>query len=182
MLTADSKIVYPSQGPCLIEAVVNRVIDERPQMFYQLRVLNGGGNLFIPVEKVESIGIRPLLNKSEIPTLMRHLSQPAEVADNHRQRSLRNLKLLAYGSAFDLAEIVGSLAELRSLKSLGFGEHKAYEKAKELLACEIAEVMGTTREAAIKQIEAALGAQADSATRRMMTSRIISGTRRPQAR
>lgn len=177
LMRAGKKIVYPSQGPCLIEAIVERIIDERPRMFYQLRVLNGGGDLFIPVMKVEAIGIRPLLNITEIPKLMAHLSQPVEVADNYRQRNLRNQKLFSTGSAFDLAEIVGSLAEMRSSKPLSFGEHKTLERAKELLACEIAEVMRTTKEAAIEQVEAAVGARAkktqtESATReRLITDR-----------
>ena len=176
ILTNGSKIVYPSQGPCLIGPIVKKIIDERPRMFYQLLVLNGGGgDLFIPVEKVEAVGIRLLLDMSEIPKLMDHLSQPAAVADGYRQRNLHNLKLFASGSAFDLAEIVGSLTELQNARSLAFGEQKNLEKAKWLLVCEIAEVTGTTREAANEQVEAALATrakkgQADTAARRRMTA------------
>lgn len=178
ILTNGSKIVYPSQGPCLIGPIVKRVIGERPRMFYQLLVLNGGGgDLFIPVEKVEAVGIRLLLNISDIPKLMDHLSQPAAVADSYRQRNLHNMKLFASGSAFDLAEVIGSLTELNKIKPLSFGETKTLEKAKGLLVCEIAEAMGTSREVARAQVEAALAtrdrkAQADApAGRRMANSR-----------
>ncbi len=176
ILTAGSKIVYPSQGACLIGPIVNRIIDAQPRMFYQLLVLNDcGGDLFIPVEKIEAVGIRPLLNTSEIPKLLDHLIQPAAIAANYRQRNSHNLKLFTSGSAFDLAEIVGSLTELNNARSLSFGEHKTLERAKGLLICEIAEVMGTTREAAKEQIETALKArakkaQAGSAARRRMAA------------
>jgi RNA polymerase-interacting CarD/CdnL/TRCF family regulator len=177
LMTGD-KIVYPSQGPCLIGPLIERVIDEQPLMFYQLIVLDDcGGDLFVPVEKVASVGIRLLLNISEIPKLMEYLIQPAAMADSYRQRNLHNLKLFASGSAFDLAEIVGSLTELHNTRSLSFGEHKTLEKAKRLLVCEIAEVMATTRAAAMEQIEGVLAARTkkaqvgSAARRRMMASR-----------
>lgn len=159
-LTTGSRIVYPSQGPCLVKAVVKRTISERPLMFYQLLVLNeGGGELFIPVEKVGAVGIRLLLERSAINDLFERLSRPAILADNYRTRQLYLLELFASGSAFDLAEVVGSLTQLHRRKSLSFGEHKTLEKAKGLLACEIAEVMGMTKEAAMVQVEAALMAR-----------------------
>jgi len=175
LLTPGSKIVYPSQGPCLIGAIVEKTIAERPLSFYQLLVLSdGGGELFIPVEKVDMVGIRLLLNRSEIPKLMVRLSQPGAIADNYRARSLYISDLFASGSAFDLAEIVGSLTELHTSKALSFREHKVLERAKALLVCEVAEVMGMTKEAATGQVDAALAArdskaQNDRAARSSLT-------------
>ena len=161
LMTVGSKIVYPSQGPCLIKAIVQKTIAERPLMFYQLLVLNeGGGELFIPVEKVGTVGIRLLLNCSEIPKLLGRLSQPASTADNYRARSHHISELFVSGSAFDLAEIVGSLTELHASKPLSFREHKTLERAKALLVCEIAEVMQITREVAMGRVEATLAARA----------------------
>jgi CarD family transcriptional regulator len=176
LLTTGSLIVYPSQGPCLIGPIIEKVIDGRPLRFYQLLVLNGGGGeLFIPVSKAEAIGIRPLLRFSEIPQLLDRLAQPISVVDNYRQRHVYILKLLASGSAFDLAEAVGLLTESNKIRPLSFGENKTFERAKELLVCEIAEVMGTSKEAAKAQIEAALAArdrkaQADAPARRRMAN------------
>ena len=160
LLTNGSRIVYPSQGPCMVTATIERLIEGQPRQFYQLRVLgDGGGDLFIPVEKIEAVGIRLLLTHCEIPRLMDHLARPTTVADTFRERSHCIVKLFASGSAFDLAEIVGSLTELHTKKPLSFGEHKALEKAKALLVCEVAEVIGSSREAALLQVEAALGAR-----------------------
>ena len=112
-LAIGNKVIYPCQGPCLIGAVVKRIVDDRPMMFYQLLPLNnGGGKLFVPVDNIETIGIRPLLKKSEIPKLLDRLKEPAQSADNRSQRTRDNLKLLTSGSAFALAELVESLTEL----------------------------------------------------------------------
>jgi RNA polymerase-interacting CarD/CdnL/TRCF family regulator len=146
-------------------------------MFYQLLVLNdGGGDLFIPVDKIAAVGIRRLIELAEIPALLDHLTQPASVADNYRQRRLYIMKLFASGSVFDLAEIVGSLTELNKVRPLSFGENKTLEKAKGLLVCEIAEVAAISRDAARAQVEAALETRArkakgGAATRSMTASR-----------
>jgi len=180
LLTVGSKIVYPSQGPCRIISMVERLIDQQPRTFYQLRALNGGGcDLFIPLEKVETIGIRLLLELSEIPRLLDHLTQPVIVVDNFRQRRVYILELFASGLAFDLAEIVGSLTELNNTRSLAFGEHKTLERSKQLLTLEIAEVMGTTREAAEERVEAALATRIRKALAGSTTGRRIANSRNP---
>jgi RNA polymerase-interacting CarD/CdnL/TRCF family regulator len=158
-LTAGDKIVYPSQGPCIIGSIVERIIGDRALMFYQLVVLNEGGDLFVPVDKVKAVGIRQLLEKSEIPKLLDHLKQPAKAADSWRQRNLENLRLFASGSAFDLAEIVETLTELSETKSLSFGECNKLDRAKRLLICEISEVTGETKEQVEQQVDDALKAR-----------------------
>lgn len=160
MLTVGNKVVYPRQGPCLIGAVVERIFDGRPVMFYQLIVLNnGGGEMFVPVDNVQTVGIRPLLGKTEIPKLLDRLTQSAQASDNRKQRSRENLKSLASGSAFDLAEVVESLTELSETTTLSIGERKILDRARALLVYEISEVMGDTEEEAEQQIDQALKAR-----------------------
>ena len=159
-LIVGNKVIYPSQGPCLIGAMVKRIIDDRPMMFYQLLVLNeAGGDLFVPVDNVRAIGIRPLLERSEIPKLLDRLKQPTQSADTWKQRAVDNQKLFATGSAFDLAEVVESLTELSETKALSFGEHKTHDRAKRLLICEISEVMSETEGEAEEEVDQALKAR-----------------------
>jgi CarD family transcriptional regulator len=125
--------------------------------FYQLLVLDDGrGKLFVPVDKLKTIGIRPLLKKPEIPRLLDQLRRPSRAAVDRKQRVRDNLKLLASGSAFDLAEIVESLTELIETKELSLGERGTLERAKRLLVCEISEVMGETKQEAEDQVDQAL--------------------------
>jgi RNA polymerase-interacting CarD/CdnL/TRCF family regulator len=156
VLNSGAKVVYPAQGPCLIGAVVERHIGDALLTFYQLVVLNdGGGNLFVPVDKVLALGIRPLLDRSEIPRLLEQLKTSGKSADTSKQRGIDNLKLMASGSAFDLAEVVASLTLLKQTKALSFSEGKLLERAKQLLVCEISEVMSESRELADEQVDTA---------------------------
>lgn len=160
ILTVGNKVIYPCQGPCLIGAVVKRTVDGGPMMFYQLIILNnGGGKMFVPVDNAQAVGIRPLLGKTEIPKLLTRLTQSTQTSDDHKQRTRDNLKLLASGSAFDLAEIVESLTELSETKTLSVGDHRTLDRAKALLISEISEVIEETKEEAEQQVDMALKAR-----------------------
>jgi len=157
LLTVGDKVVYPSQGPCLISAVVKKVVDGRPMSFYHLALLDDSpGGLFVPIGKVQSLGIRQLLEKSEIPKLLSRLKKACAPAKNWKQRALDNLKLFASGSAFDLAEVVESLTELSETKALTPRDRHTLERARKLLVCEISEVTGKTKSAAGEQVDEAL--------------------------
>jgi CarD family transcriptional regulator len=160
ILTSGNKVIYPSQGPCLIGPVINKVIDGRPISFYQLALLdNSGGELFVPVDKAQTIGIRPLLNRSDIPKVLDLLQEPSGADKDWRQRAVDNFKLLTSGSTFDLAEVVKSLTMLGRKRELSFRESQTLEKARKLLIGEISEVLGETKSAAEEQIEEALKAR-----------------------
>lgn len=157
LMVVGEKVVYPSQGPCRIDCMVERVADGKSTLFYRLALLDdAGGELLVPADKVQAIGVRLLLDRSEIPKLLRRLKKAAKAATNWKQRALDNSKLLTSGSAFDLAEVVGSLTELKEVKGLSPAETRTLEKARRLLVCEIAEVMGETRRAAEQQLDSAL--------------------------
>jgi len=161
MLAVGNKVIYPSHGPCIISSIVDKVVDERPMTFYQLLVLDdASGTLLVPVDKVKTIGIRPLLKKPQIPKLLDQLKRSSTAAADRKQRVRDNLKLLLSGSAFDLAEIVESLTELVETKPLSFGERGTLERARRLLVCEISEVMGETKQQAEERIDQALIARA----------------------
>jgi RNA polymerase-interacting CarD/CdnL/TRCF family regulator len=115
--------------------------------------------MFVPIDNVQAVGIRPLLRKTEIPKLLDRLTQPTQTADDCRQRARDNLKLLASGSAFDLAAVVESLTELSETKKLSFGEHRTLDRARALLVYEISEVIGETTQEVEQQVDMALKAR-----------------------
>jgi CarD family transcriptional regulator len=160
ILTVGSKAVYPCQGPCLVGAVVERSVAGEPRSFYRLIVLDdSGGELFVPIDKVRAIGIRLLSQRADIPKLLGHLMKTTIVAKDWKQRANDILRLFTSGSAFDLAEIVGSLTELNKTKTLSLRESWTLARARKLLVCEISEVMGETKSAAEEQVDQALRAR-----------------------
>lgn len=171
-LAAGSKAIYPGQGPCLIGRVVKKVVGGRIIMFYHLIVLDdSGGEVFIPVEKAQAIGVRMLTKRSEIPALLAHLKKSSKAADNWKQRATDIMKLFTSGSPFDLAEIIGSLTELGGTRSLTLGETGSLARARRLLISEIAEVTGETKTVTAEQVDHAL----KSTTRKKKTGKTTAG-------
>ena len=157
LLSVGNKIVYPHQGPCLIGAVVQKVVGGRRTSFYQLARLDDiGGALFVPVDKIGDLKIRQLTPRSDIPKLLRCLQRPASTVINWKQRAIDNLKLLASGSAFDLAEVVESLTELNEARTLSPRDREMLDRARRILICEISEVTGETKNATEEQVDQAL--------------------------
>ena len=163
ILTIGRKAIYPSQGPCRIDGVVKRVVNGRPMSFYQLTLLDDrGGDLFVPVDKVEAIGVRLLLKKSEVPKLIAALEKTTKRTRDLKERILDNVRTVTSGSALDLVEAVKALTELRNSRTLTPGESRMLERSRRLLVWEISEAMGETKIEAEEQIDRALGRRKQS--------------------
>ena len=160
MIHIGCKVNYPNQGPCLIDSVVKKEVAGNSLNFYCLALLDDrGGELFVPVEKAEDLGLRPLLKKSEIPKLFSQLAKDSQIVKDWKQRAKDNMNLLASGSAFDLAAVVESLTRLNEHKLLSFRENSLLEKAKRLLVCEVSEVLGETKIVVEEKIDCVLHAR-----------------------
>jgi RNA polymerase-interacting CarD/CdnL/TRCF family regulator len=162
-LTVGDKVVYPGRGPCLIGAVVQKVVCGTSTSFYRLALLDDSrAELFVPVGNSRDLHMRALLDRSEISKLLGHLKTGPGVtkdfgtAKNWRQRELDNLKLFSSGSIFDLAHMVGSLTQLSGTKTLAPHERETLYRARKLLICEISEVMDENKTAAEARIDSVL--------------------------
>jgi CarD family transcriptional regulator len=139
------------------------MVGGRPTSFYQLARLDDiGGALFVPVDKIGDLKIRQLTPRSDIPKLLRRLQRPASTTMNWKQRAIDNLKLLASGSAFDLAEVVESLTELNEARTLSPRDREMLDRARRILICEISEVTGETKSATEEQVDQALNVREKS--------------------
>jgi RNA polymerase-interacting CarD/CdnL/TRCF family regulator len=85
-LTVGDKVVYPGRGPCLVGAIVQKVVCGMPARFYRLTLLDGSkGELFVPVDNLHDLHMRSLLDRSDIPELLGHLKTRAGVTNDLEQ-------------------------------------------------------------------------------------------------
>lgn len=157
VLNEGNKVVYPSQGPCVVSNIVKKEINGTKMKFYQLVGLGeGGAEVLVPVEKAEAVGLRQLLKKADIPKLIAHIKKPVETSTNWKQRSQNNSERITSGSAFRVARVVRSLTDLSQTKKLSAAEVQTLARAKALLVSEIAHVMGIKESLAEARIDKAL--------------------------
>lgn len=163
-LSVGDRVYYPGRGPCFVDAVVEKVVCGTSAKFYRLALLDdSGAELFVPISNSSDLKLRALLDRSEIPKLLRHLKARVGVpkdpgtAKNWRQRESEKLKLFSSGSIFDLADMVESLTQLSSVKTLAMDERETLHRARKLLICEISEVMRESKSAAAERVDSMLG-------------------------
>jgi CarD family transcriptional regulator len=116
------KIEYPLHGMGRVYAVCIRMIDAQPQHYYQL-VLDGvpTGEVLVPVTSAQALGLRHVLQASQIPKVLRRVQQATTQPVTPRQ-ALQHYawckRRLRQGDAFGLAEVWSFLHALMAVETI----------------------------------------------------------------
>lgn len=151
------KVFYPGRGICEIRRISTRELDGQTVELYHLVFLVDEATVMVPVNKAHDIGIRRLLDRSEVPKVYAFLKQRMESPSrDYKIRYRKNVDLLTSGTIFDVADVVKSLAYLSSIKKLSERETEMLERARALLINEIAQVTGAERSKVQAKVDQAL--------------------------
>jgi CarD family transcriptional regulator len=153
----DQRVVYPSQG-------VGRILEIREKSFKDSRILYyiiylefSDMTVMVPIDKAETLGLRPIVPKSEAEQALAFISEDyAPIPTDWKLRYQMNLDLLKKGSILDIASVVRSLYHRSKIKELPILERKLYDSAINLLQDEIACSLGQTKEEIAELIHARL--------------------------
>jgi len=132
--------VYPAHGVGRIEAIESKVINGRSHDFYILKVLENGMVIMIPIDNVDSVGLRDVISEDEIPNVYAVMGQKgASLLESQtwNRRYREYMEKIKTGSLYDVAEVFRDLSQLKFTKDLSFGERKLYDTAQILLVKEI---------------------------------------------
>ena len=157
MFNQHEKIVYPGHGVAIIERVLERKVGGKTANFYELRFLNKDMTILVPVDNIESIGIRKLSTQKDIGNLFKLFSAPIErhhneVALNWNKRNKEYQCKIRSGNLKDIGEIYRDLRNIEKHKELSFGEKSLLQQTELLLAEEIAFAYNIGSEAATTQL------------------------------
>ncbi|MDR0312773.1 MAG: CarD family transcriptional regulator [Treponema sp.] len=134
----DQKVVYPSQGVGIIKSIDEKIFKDKKTPYYTIYLEVSDMTIMVPVNKVESLGIRPIVPKDEAQKALELLSEDYEpIPSDWKLRYQNNLDLLKKGSIIDIATIVRSLYHRSKVKELPILERKLYDSALKLLEDEV---------------------------------------------
>ena len=147
--------VYPAHGVGEIQAIESRVVNGERHDFYIMKVLENGMVIMIPIRNVESVGLRDIINKKEIPKVyevmkVRTDGVPAQTWNRRYREYMDKIKT---GSLYDVAEVFRDLSLLKLTKDLSFGERKLFDTAQVLLVRELSTAKKTDEETIISELE-----------------------------
>lgn len=133
------KVVYPGHGVGQIQSVETKEISGVQISFYMIRVLEKDITVMVPLNKVVSVGVRPIASDEDVKRVYDMLNQKIVVVEqttwNRRYREY--MEKIKTGSIFEIAEVLRDLCVIQADKVLSFGERKMLEHAKSLLVKEL---------------------------------------------
>ena len=148
--------VYPAHGVGQIQSIESRVVNGEEHNFYIMKVIENGMVIMIPTDNVESVGLREIIDKKEVPKVYdvmksRKDAMPDNQTWNRRYREY--MDKIKTGSLYDVAEVFRDLFLLKLNKDLSFGERKLYDTAQVLLVRELSTAKNTDEATIITEIE-----------------------------
>lgn len=131
--------VYPAHGVGRIEAIETREISGDKQDFYIMKILENNMIIMIPVDNVESVGLRDIIDVGEVSKVYEIMKKRDIPADNQtwNRRYREYMEKIKTGSVFEVAEVLRDLYLLKVEKDLSFGERKMLDTAQGLLLKEL---------------------------------------------
>ncbi len=157
MFNVGSKIIYPMHGAGVIQSVEEKMILGERKNYYSVTIIGNQLDILIPVDKAESVGMRPIGGHDDIEAILTALSGEMDPMDNNwSKRYQDNLSLLKSGDSVNTAKVVKNLILLDRGKGLSGGEKKMLHSAKGFLISEIMAVDNKTKEEAEKTVDSAI--------------------------
>jgi CarD family transcriptional regulator len=148
--------VYPAHGVGEIQAIESRVVNGEKHDFYIMKVLENGMVIMIPISNVESVGLRDIISKKDVPRVYDVMkSRKDGLPDNQtwNRRYREYMDKIKTGSLYDVAEVFRDLFLLKLTKDLSFGERKLYDTAQVLLVRELSTAKNTDEDTILSEIE-----------------------------
>ena len=144
--------VYPAHGVGRIESIERREISGSTQEFYIMRILDTEMIIMIPVDNVNSVGLRSVIGEVEVEQVYGVLKErTVNVPNQTWNRRYRDyMEKIKTGSLLNVAEVLRDLCLLKGDKDLSFGERKMLDTAKNLLVKELS-IAKQTEEADIEK-------------------------------
>ena len=156
MFKVGDLAVYPAQGVGRIEAIETREISGQKLNYYIMKILENNMTIMIPVNNVESVGVRDIIDNEEVAKVYDIMKKRDIPADNQtwNRRYREYMEKIKTGSVYDVAEVLRDLYLLKEDKELSFGERKMLDTAQSLLLTELSIAKKTDENAIMSEIKA----------------------------
>lgn len=147
-LKVGDKAVYPGHGVGKVTSVEEKTIMGDNLIVYSIEILESGTKIMVPKNRMDKVGVRPVVDKKEAQKVMNMLFEKREVkktsARNWQKRHQSYMDKIKTGSIYDIAEVITDLSSISKAKELSYGEKKIMDKAKTMLVSELSLTMDRT--------------------------------------
>lgn len=153
MLTIGEKIFIAGYGAGYIQDMDNKELYGVKCKYVNIYLLLDNMNFMIPMNRIGNYKIRKILNKLELETTLKVISNETEhIESNWNNRYRINKKKIQSGNTLKMCQVIRDLYYLKKENTLPPGELKILERVEGMLASEIMLVFEVTMEEALCKI------------------------------
>jgi len=154
LFNIGDKVVYPMHGAGVIEAIEEKEILGERKKYYIMKIPIGDMKVMIPLDNVEQIGIREVIDEEGVEQVFAILKgNHSKMSSNWNRRYRANLEKLKSGDIFQVAEVVRNLTFREKEKGLSTGERKMLDSARQILISELVLAQDASKEDVDKVID-----------------------------
>jgi CarD family transcriptional regulator len=159
MFKVGAKAVYPAHGVVKVKGIEIKEICGTKRAFYILKVIDSDATVMVPTDNAGIVGLRPVITKSEIPSIYRILRGKKRAINSGNGHQSWNKRYREYaeklksGNILEVATVLRDIYLLQGEKELSFGERRIMDAARALLIKEISIAKSLEEESVAGEIE-----------------------------
>lgn len=151
------KVLHPLYGAGTVVAIEEQRDNGMVREYYAIELVRRTGRLLTPVDRAEQVGLRKPISKKDRAKLLRILSgTPTTLAEDYPKRRKKIKETWRQGSFVEIGQVVRDLAWRKSEGNATMGDRRLLERAKEVLAEELAASDGVAKDEAMERIESVI--------------------------
>jgi CarD family transcriptional regulator len=154
MFKVGDKVVYPGHGVGVVEDIQKRDLSGTSESFYILRMCERCMTIMVPTANSGKIGLREVIAEGEVSKVLDVLKKrESKKIEAWNRRSKHYTETIKSGCVYEIAKIYRELTSLKSRKTLSFGEKRVLDSVRGLVAEEISQARGISKESAITLLD-----------------------------
>ena len=147
MYNIGDRIVYPTHGAGIIEAIEEREVLDEVNKYYILRMPYDDMTVMLPIAGIAADSIRDVISPDEADKVISHFDDfYEEVNSNWNKRYRENIAKIKSGNIYEVAGVVKMLLFRDKTRGLSSGERKMLTNAKQILVSELVIAKNTSQE------------------------------------
>lgn len=158
---AGDKVVYPAHGVGQVEGVEKLVIAGSEVTLYTITFEKDRMRLKLPLQKVQSSGLRRLANKEQLAEVYQTMKGRARIRRVMWSRRAQEYEAkINSGSPVQVAEVLRDLRRNVSSNEHSYSERQIFQQALERLATELAAIDNVSQDQAAEKLQTLLAESA----------------------
>jgi len=154
-----SRVVHPCYGAGEIVRIREKSIGEISHTYYVIEAVVGEMELMVPVKRADEVGLREVASMTRLEQVLDACTvppEPEEMESDYRRRKAELGEALKSGDYAEVADVARRLYFRSTSRVLGATDRAMLNRAKDLLASELALSAGADVEWAMERVETCL--------------------------